>query len=301
MGFLRTGASVVLSACACATGPASAAESLQDTIIRDVPGAPGTVVLVHGGGWTGPDRQRQWDIDFWPGTVFRDAGWNTATIDYAAGKEGLASVTAEIGAAMARAPFGRVCVYAESAGGHLALLAAAALPRLRCVMGLGVPTDLERWRDDATRQGRVFSLTTYSQTAGPTFGYGDIEDRWQPVAVADHIRGRVLLVGQADDHVLPIRGQLEGFDAVRPATELLITEAGDYGDETQRYLHGSFSPEARSAFQERLRSFLSPPRRSRQSRRRGAGRRRPARQRDRAAARRATPPWVTCPVGRLGW
>lgn len=258
--MLAVGMAVVASAWTLGMAPAGAAEPVQPTIVRDVPGARGTVVLVHGGGWAGADRERQWDLDWWPGTLFRESGWNTASVDFPAGKAGLRSVVDEIAAATARAPRRRVCVYGESAGGHLALLAAAQLPRLRCVIGLGVPTDLERWREDATREARTTSLTAYSQTAGRTFGYGDIEDAWQPVAQADQIRGRVLLIGQADDQVLPIWGQLSVFDDARPATELLVTEAGKHGDHSQRYLHGTFSPAGRAQFEQTLRSFVNPPR-----------------------------------------
>lgn len=167
-------------------------------------------------------------------------------------------MAAELEAVLARSPRRPVCAYGESAGGHLALLAAARLPRLRCVAGLGVPTDLERWREDALRDGNAFSLSTYAQTAGAYFGMDDVEDEWQPVAQAAQIRARVLLVGQADDEVLPIAGQLSGFDAAHPATDLYVTEPGD-----EPYLHGSFSARSRTGFEARLRRLLWSVRRPR--------------------------------------
>jgi hypothetical protein len=247
------------AACLAAIAATAGAEaSVAPAIFRDVPRSRGTVVLVHGGGWAGPDRPRQWKIDWWPGAVFRAAGWSTVAIDYAAGKDGLGSVTAEITAALARARRRPVCAYGESAGGHLALLAAASLPRLRCVMTLGAPTDFDRWRDDAVREGRAFSLTTYSETVVPVFGAGHVDDAWQPVAQGQRIRARVLLVGQSDDEVLPIAGQLQAFAAVHPRTEVLLAERGDPADPGQHYLHGTFSPSGRAAFEARLRSFLAP-------------------------------------------
>jgi hypothetical protein len=83
-----------------------------------------------------------------------------------------------------------------------------------------------------------------------------VEDEWQPVAQAERIGAHVLLVGQADDEVLPIAGQLSGFDAVHPATDLYVTEAG-----AEPYLHGSFSARSRAGFEARLRRLLWSARR----------------------------------------
>jgi acetyl esterase/lipase len=235
-----------------ATGSARADDSrVHDAILRDVPRAYGTVVLVHGGGWSGPNQRHQWNLDWWPGSLFRAARWNTATIDYAAGKAGLDSVAGEVRAALDRAPRQTVCVYGESSGGHLALLTAAWIPQVRCVIGLGTPTDLERWREDATREGDAGSLATYAETAGWTFGMGEIEDEWQPVAQAGCIPARVLLAGQDDDEALPIAGQLAAFDGVHPATDVLTLQPGG-----QRYLHGSLSAASRARFETRMASLL---------------------------------------------
>jgi hypothetical protein len=190
--------------------------------------------------------------------MFRAAGWSTASIDYAAGQAGLASVSEQLTAAMARTPGRPVCAYGESAGGHLALLAAAALPGLRCVITLGAPTDLERWRDDAAVEGRTASLGVYGETVVPTFGGGPIDPRWEPAAQAARVRARVLLIGQDDDQVLPIAGQLEAFTDAQPRAEVDVTPPGDAADPYQRYLHGTLSPSARADLEARMRVFLAP-------------------------------------------
>lgn len=243
------GVIAVLALCA----PASA-HDVYDPIHRDVPRARGLVVLVHGGGWAGPDQPRQWNIDWWPGRMFRAAHWSTVAIDYAAGTDGLNSVLSELRAALATAPRGRVCVYGESSGGHLALLAAAQLPALRCVITLGAPTDLDRWRDDAARGGEPGWVGTYAETVPQTFGPGPVAPEWEPVRVADRIAAPVLMVGQGDDRALPIRGQMEAFATVKPSTALLVTGPG-----AQPYLHGSFSQTSRQQFEARMRAFLRRP------------------------------------------
>src|SRR3954454_24430436 len=176
-----------LVAIAVTLSASASAHAVYWPVVRDVPRARGVVVLVHGGGWAGPDQQRQWNIDWWPGRIFRAARWSTVAIDYAAGKDGLASVSAALSAALASAPHGRACVYGESAGGHLALLAAAQLPALGCVIALRAPPALERWRDDAAREGNTTSLATYAETAGEAFGPGPIDPAWEPDAVAGRI------------------------------------------------------------------------------------------------------------------
>jgi acetyl esterase/lipase len=230
---------------------AAAAERVHEPVVRAVPKPRGTVVLVHAGGWSGPDQRRQWDLDWWPGRMLRAARWNTVAIDYAKGRDGLSSVASQLQAALINSPNGRVCAYGESSGAHLALLAAAGLPALRCVIGLGTPTDLDGWREEAISAGNAEWLTHYMQTADRAFGPGPVDDRWEPVAAAPRIAARVLLAGQADDHVLPVHRQMDAFAAVHPATEQFVADAG-----AQPYLHGTISAASRARFAARMRAFL---------------------------------------------
>ena len=95
-------------------------------------------------------------------------------------------------------------------------------------------------------QARVLGalLTLASLDAGS-------DARWEPVAQASRIAARVLLAGQADDHVLPVRDQMAAFAAVHPATETLVTAPGAIP-----YMHGSFSAASRAGFSARMRAFL---------------------------------------------
>jgi acetyl esterase/lipase len=242
---------LALLLCLLAAAPALAGSGpVHSPIVRTVPHARGLVVLVHAGGWSGPDERRQRDLDRWPGRMLRAAHRSTISIDYAAGQEGLASVVAQLRRVLPAGPHGHACAYGESSGAHLALLAAAELPELRCVVGLGAPTDLDRWRDDAVLAGNAEWFSNWSQTAEPVFG-ASAEARWEPVAQASRIAARVLLVGQADDHVLPVRGQMAAFAGAHPATRTMVLGPGAIA-----YLHGSFSAASRASFARRMRSFL---------------------------------------------
>lgn len=231
----------------------TSAAAVSAPVVDKAPRARGMVVLVHGGGWAGPDPVKQERLAEWPGAVFRAAGWSTRSIDYAAGKAGLADVVRELAHTLARQR--RVCVYGESAGGHFALLAAAQLPRLQCVMTLGAPTDFDAWRWDAVTEQRAWSAQAYLQTAALTF-FGPDEAAWEPASLARRVTARVLLAAQADDLVLPMPGQLRAFRLARPTTRTLYTPAGNFDDPAHRYLHGTLPPAARALLGARLAAFL---------------------------------------------
>jgi alpha-beta hydrolase superfamily lysophospholipase len=63
-------------------------------------------------------------------------------VDYPKGGAAVASVLRSYDKVRARYPGLPVCLYGESAGGHLALLVAAARPDVACVETAGAPTDL---------------------------------------------------------------------------------------------------------------------------------------------------------------
>jgi acetyl esterase/lipase len=64
-------------------------------------------------------------------------------VDYPKGGAAVGSVLRSYDKVRARYPGLPVCLYGESAGGHLALLVAAARPDVACVETAGAPTDLE--------------------------------------------------------------------------------------------------------------------------------------------------------------
>lgn len=198
------------------------------------------VMLIHQGGWAGPDRVKQEKLDAFPGAQLRARGYRTVSIDYAAGKDGLQSVKDAIGAQLVNlAPNVPLCLYGESAGSHWALLAAADLPSVDCVIGLGTPTDFAAWKHDAEASGNVTSRFVMEQTAIRVFGQpGPDTWAWEPAKQAKRIRGDVTLGMESDDVVLP-PGQLPAFTSQLPTTTTFRLPVGAGAQTQDRYLHGS--------------------------------------------------------------
>jgi acetyl esterase/lipase len=112
------------------------------TLAPDGP-ARGVVIGIHGGAWYGVGRTLSMtvreDLERW-----RRHGWHGVIVDYPKGGAAVESLLRAYDRVRARYPGLPVCLYGESAGGHLALLVAAARPDVACVETAGAPTDLER-------------------------------------------------------------------------------------------------------------------------------------------------------------
>ncbi len=232
---------------ACSASPASA-RSLSEILFPPPPPPPppaipavaeklmrdpadgivrGTVILVHAGGWAGHDANAQEILFERPGDLFAGRGWRVVSVDYGEGPAGLDDVLAAIGAELVRgtAP-GPLCIYGESAGGQLALVAAARLRSVDCVIGLGTPTDLALYQSDAATSANGQVRVVASRMA--TF-FGNTPEAlgpWDPVSLAPSIRADVLLLTEADDmYVSPAHAQR--FQAARPSTQTVALESGD--------------------------------------------------------------------------
>lgn len=189
----------------------------------------GWVLLVHGGGWDGvgeeqvqrvrPDARR-----------FNRHGWATMNTDYAPGAQSLRDVLDSYDTLRARAGRdGRVCLYGQSAGGHLVLMTASERVSVDCVIVEGAPTDLPA----LARQSTIDPLTHLRQTVGPRFtldkatlAFGEAQLRsLSPLTVASKIRAPTLM-GSATTDVLVPRAQMDALRSARPTTVKAIRLAG---------------------------------------------------------------------------
>lgn len=216
----------------------------------------GTVLMVHQGGWAGPDRAKQEALMDFPGRLFLDRHWRVVSVDYAAGKAGLQSVLDAIGAELtAPASGGPLCLYGESAGAHLSLLASAQLPSVDCVVAFGAPTDFAAYAADVADGDNPVAAANYDALVHATFGDpGDATAPWEPAKVASRINADVLMARQADDDIVPA-GQLSSFVAALPVVGTLVTAVGDVLDPSQHYMHGTLSDTARAQLSDALGAF----------------------------------------------
>jgi hypothetical protein len=100
-----------------------------------------------------------------------------------------------------------LCLYGESSGGHLALLAAERIARVDCVATFAAPVDLGRW----ARRSRSAPNTTYAQVFRELVepALGPDRARWaafDPVVRAARLPRLVLTAVGTDDRTVPRLG-----------------------------------------------------------------------------------------------
>jgi acetyl esterase/lipase len=255
---------MALAACGAGkqTPPAPARPAVAAPITADPAGAArGTMIMVHAGGWAGHDARAQQLLMRSPGRLLRERGWRVVSIDYEAGTAGLRDLLDTIGSEIARRTSnGPICLYGESSGAHLALVAAARRPDdIDCVIGLGTPTDLRSYEATAAegtrhqrivdRQMRKFFGTSAAELAP-----------WDPVSLAPSIKADVLLLREGDDDSVPA-SQMTRFAAAHPETTTLTLDAGDPADASTHFVHGTISAQGRAAYNAAIVSFAGRARR----------------------------------------
>lgn len=217
--------------------------------------ARGTMILVHAGGWAGHDGYAQRELLKNPGDLFLARGWRVVSVDYEEGPAGLQDVLNVAGAELARRTSdGPLCIYGESAGGHLALMAAARLRAIDCVIGVGTPTDLQLYTQEAAVSGDDRVKLVSSQIMRLFGTTPEATAPWNLVALAPSIHADVLFVQEADDELVsPAHSTL--FKAARPTTQLVSLEPGDKNNPRSDFMHGTVSDAGRNAYMAGIGAF----------------------------------------------
>lgn len=221
--------------------------------IVDPPGAVrGTMIMVHAGGWAGHDEYAQDLLVERPGQELLAQGWRIVSLDYEEGTAGLQDILNAAGSELARRTGnGPVCIYGESSGGHLALVAASRLRAIDCVVALGAPTDLNLYQQEAAASvdGRL-KIVAYQMTR--FFGTTDAENApWNPASLAATIQSDVMLFHEDDDAIVSFHHNLN-FTGNRISTESVHLAAGDQND---GFVHGTVSAAGREVYSSAITAF----------------------------------------------
>jgi acetyl esterase/lipase len=242
---LRRHLAVLLAAAVLLALPAAAAaqypysqEPVHDPIEFTPPRPRATVVLVHAGGWAGADRRQQDGVWQRVSPALTAKGHRVVSLDYGPGAvEGLAAVIRAVDAERA-AGAKVVCLYGESAGGHLALLAAELDRDVDCVATFAAPTHFGALRDAAAEHpewpgyGHVFH-----NIIEPVFGSDPAGwEPWEPARHVDGLEADLLLMRGDDDPVIP-PGQVD-----RVARQVPTARTYSAAPAPTAWVHGTAAP-----------------------------------------------------------
>ena len=246
--------------CLVASGQQAQAEPLR-TASAPLTSSPatvrGTMIMLHGGGWTGPGPTSQKRLMTMPGETFLAHGWRIVSVDYRAGADSLTDVLDAAGAEATQATGGLLCVYGESAGAQLALVVAARLSAVDCVIAVGPPTDFETYLGEVGASNDPERKAVADQIEAVWGATPEDRAPEDAIKLVSSIGADVLLMREADDPLIPIE-QIENFVAARPTTQRVELQGvpGGPADPSQIYLHGTLSDAGRGQFHAALGSFV---------------------------------------------
>jgi acetyl esterase/lipase len=207
----------------------------------------GTMLMVHGGGWQGPGPKSQQYLMEQPGDMLVNRGWRVVSLDYDAGTEGIADVLNAAGQELRRAEGNLLCLYGESAGAQMALVVAARLKAVDCVIAAGAPTDFHAYTAEANASGDSDRKIIAGQMENVFGSSDDLTAPWEPLRLSKQIFSDVLMLREADDRLMP-REQLDGFLAARPTTESVELESNLTATPETWWLHGTLSDAGRGRY-----------------------------------------------------
>ncbi|MEA2664253.1 MAG: hypothetical protein QOI11_1197 [Candidatus Eremiobacteraeota bacterium] len=211
----------------------------------------GWVILVHGGGWDGIGTEQVQRLRT-DARRFTNRGWATMNVDYRAGASSLTDVVSFYDLVRSRMPVGKLCLYGQSAGGQLVLMAAEARTTVSCVMVEGAPTNL---RGLAT-QTSIDPDTARQQTVGPRFVYGKAIaafglanlEFYSPLTWASKLRSPTLMSSATNDELVPV-AQMNSMRVARTKVKVMRLAGTTSTTSRSVFTHGYITPAARSRWE----------------------------------------------------
>jgi acetyl esterase/lipase len=219
----------------------------------------GTVIMVHGGAWVGHIVSEQRRLMGIPGRHLLDRGWRVVSVDMQEGAAGLQDVLDVVASEIARkTSSGPLCLYGESSGAQMVLVAAARQRAVDCVIGLGTPADLPLYESEGAPGGDANKVVRLVASRMKRF-FGTTKAElatWDPVTLAPQIRAPVLLMREGDDQIVSA-AQAKRFKAASPETKVVTLEPGDPADASTKFMHGTISARGRTQYADAIDAFLA--------------------------------------------
>ena len=209
------------------------------------------MILVHGGAWRGPDPREQARLLRKPGDLLLRHRWRVVSVDYRRGAQGLRDVVAAIERLRPRHGGAPLCLYGESAGGQLALVAAARQPSVDCVIAAGAPTDFQAYFASAATGAEPLQRSVADLIRRIFGATPEATAPWEPVRLARRIEAEVLLLRAANDPLIPL-DQMKRFRAVRPSSRFVELEGGG----AHPWVHASLSARGERVLESTVAAFV---------------------------------------------
>ncbi len=222
----------------------------------------GTMLLLHGGGWTDKrgDARRAMIVS---SLAYLEQGWRVVNVSYTppdddGGKRPkpkamLRDVVAFYDQVHKAFP-GPVCAAGDSAGGHLAVMLALARPQLSCAVANGAPLDLialSRESKENSELGRE-QLEKMFGTDRKDLRYFSPNRRWD----SSRDKTPVFLMVASDDPYVP-KSQAAGFLKADPGAKVEILKSAEQGDPgSVEFVHGPVETDSLQLANIELTQFL---------------------------------------------
>jgi acetyl esterase/lipase len=155
----------------------------------------GLLILIPGGGWSGINKAALQGMVA-TSVVFTRVGYETMSVDYRAGAQGLEDVNRFYEQARKRVGSKLpICALGVSAGAQVAMMLAVRHPDLRCVIGLAGPTDLASLnKEGGSKAGYRLALQAFGQSGLA---------KQSPINYASTIKAKLLLAYAQNDPLVP--------------------------------------------------------------------------------------------------
>ncbi len=223
--------------------------------------AKGTMIVIHGGGWSTVGKETLVPIrsyvDHW-----RARGWQTVSIDYRGCGQSIGDVLWFMQRIRQVRPNGTICAAGMSAGGHLALMLASIRKDLACVIAIAGPSDLESLPNQQTYDPTLSLFSSVVPTrlfnlAVSAFGPAPVAFS-SPIRYVSNIRARVLLASGELDTKVPTVQNTNYAAALKTAQPNAYADVALLPFGWQPFVHTGVTQDALNDFYARELMLVAP-------------------------------------------